>query len=466
VNSWNVVKAFFTGFWDGIKDTWTGVIEWMKTKWNNFAASLHLPSWMKFGAGNKAVKAPAAAAVAAGANIPTNEQMLPAYQRGGVVTRPTVARIGETPELIVPLKVLGKTMNQVTDAVKEVATTLNRYLLDPLKRAAGGIGGMFGVGAGAAARVAAGVSHAGAAAAAAGVAGGPAGAAAAAKSVLLGPEALAKIKAERAGIVKELQAPSMQNLVSATLATEASSAEGQKNVLEAMVNRAVAYKRAGKFKSMEQMIKGGFYGPWNRGETRAVMGRGLSEARAQQVSGMVSEIGAGRNVLRGMTDQGMVNEIKGYKEKIAGEYHGFMQGLHEQYSTAAYTESKKAATGAPPLLAAAAPGAQFGGIFRRPSIANIAERGAEAVIPLTGGRRAHGLLDYASRALGRTGMGGPVAHQTHVAFAPHVEIHGNVTQEETRAMDSRLRDLARDFIGQFKAAQHQERRLSYESGYG
>lgn len=468
--AWDTLKHFFTGQIDWgavfkpLTDAFSNAVEWMKTKWNNFATSLHLPSFMKFGGGKAAAAAQewtTGAGHIAAQNIPTNETMLPNYQHGGVVTRPMIARIGETPELIVPLKVLGKTMNQVTEAVKEVADTLRRQLLEPMKQAATGLGmrgGFLGVGGGRAAGMAG-------AAAAAGIA--PMGAVAAAKAVVLSPEAIAKIQSERMEAVKQLQAPEMQNLVSATLATEASTAEGQKNVLEAMVNRAVAYKRAGKFVSMEHMIKGGFYGPYNRGETRAVMGRGLSEARRQQVAGMVSEIGAGRNVLRGMTDQGMVNEIKGHKERIAGEYYGFMEGLHNQYSTAAFAESKKAAAGAPPpMLAAATPGAQFGGIFRRPSLTRIAERGRpEAVIPLTGGHRAHGLLDYAARALGRGPLGGRGGTTHHVAFAPHIEIHGNVTHEETRAMDSRLRDLAKDFISQFKRAQHQERRLSYDSGY-
>jgi carbon monoxide dehydrogenase subunit G len=105
---------------------------------------------------------------------------------------------------------------------------------------------------------------------------------------------------------------------------------------------------------------------------------------------------------------------------------------------------------------------QMGGIVRGLTHAMLGERGPEAVIPLGGGRRAMGLLDYATRALtgGRGGMGG-----THVNFTPNITIHGNADEVAQRAMDSRLRDLVRDFIGQFKAAQYQERRLSYESGY-
>jgi hypothetical protein len=105
---------------------------------------------------------------------------------------------------------------------------------------------------------------------------------------------------------------------------------------------------------------------------------------------------------------------------------------------------------------------QLGGIVNRMTTATLGERGPEAVVPLSGGRRAAGLLDYANRALGMGTRAGPTA----LSFAPVITINGNATETEQRAMDSRLRDLASDFIAQFKAAQHQERRLSYEGGYG
>ena len=101
----------------------------------------------------------------------------------------------------------------------------------------------------------------------------PVGSAVAAAAHALPPEALAKVQAERADIVKELMRPEIRNLVSATLATESGTAEGQKDVLEAMVNRAAAQKRAGSYKGIENVIKGGFYGPYNRGETAAVMAK-------------------------------------------------------------------------------------------------------------------------------------------------------------------------------------------------
>jgi hypothetical protein len=207
------------------------------------------------------------------------------------------------------------------------------------------------------------------------------------------------------------------------------------------------------------MIKGGFYGPYNRGETAAVMSKGLSDERSQQVAGMIQEMST-RNVMRGMTDQGMVNEIQGYKEQINGEYYGFMSGVAEQYKTAAYTLSQQAAAAGPVAAAApAAPAAEappmlrgyaLGGIATKPQIATLAEKGPEAVVPLR------------SRLM--SGLRGAAA-TTNVHFTPNITINGNASPEDQRAMDSRLRDLAHDFIQQFKRAQHQERRLSYEGGY-
>lgn len=140
---------------------------------------------------------------------------------------------------------------------------------------------------------------------------------------------------------------------------------------------------------------------------------------------------------------------------VGARYLG--QAEHIAQASAA---AQPAAANAPPFYLAAARGMQFGGIVGGLTHALLGERGPEAVIPLGGGRRAMGLLDYATRALTGRGAGG-----THMNFTPNITIHGGATDEQQRAMDSRLRDLARDFISQFKAAQYQERRLSYESGY-
>jgi hypothetical protein len=91
------------------------------------------------------------------------------------------------------------------------------------------------------------------------------------------------------------------------------------------------------------------------------------------------------------------------------------------------------------------PGFATGGIARRPMLASIAERGPEMILPLSK----------------IAGLGG-----THVSFAPNITINGSASESEQAALEHRLRNLARDFIANFKRAQYQERRLSYESGYG
>lgn len=103
-----------------------------------------------------------------------------------------------------------------------------------------------------------------------------------------------------------------------------------------------------------------------------------------------------------------------------------------------------------------------GGIATKPTAAMLAETGPEAVLPLAGGR-AEGFLRRATRALGM----GPLTTvgATHVNFTPNITIHGGASENEQRALESRLRALARDFVEDFKAAQTHERRLSYESGY-
>ena len=84
-------------------------------------------------------------------------------------------------------------------------------------------------------------------------------------------------------------------------------------------------------------------------------------------------------------------------------------------------------------------------------LAQIAERGAEAVIPL-------------SRA-GRGGMG--ALGGTAVHFMPNITIHGGGSGAEIQeGMVEKLRDLSREFVAQFHRAQQHERRLSYEGGYG
>lgn len=114
-------------------------------------------------------------------------------------------------------------------------------------------------------------------------------------------------------------------------------------------------------------------------------------------------------------------------------------------------------------IPAQVPGMATGGIIRGHSLLQVAERGPEAIIPLSGGRRAEDLLNYASRAMG---VGGTTNNrEMNVTFAPQITIHGNATETEQRALESRQRKLQSEFIAGIKAATQQERRLSFDSAY-
>jgi hypothetical protein len=115
------------------------------------------------------------------------------------------------------------------------------------------------------------------------------------------------------------------------------------------------------------------------------------------------------------------------------------------------------------------PAHQAGGIFTKPHIAQIAERGPEAVVPLS--KAAAGRFMFPNspkfeQPMSPKYINAPSLPTQHIYFEPKITINGNASEAEQAALDARLRDLARDFVADFKAAQNHERRLSYESGYG
>ena len=118
---------------------------------------------------------------------------------------------------------------------------------------------------------------------------------------------------------------------------------------------------------------------------------------------------------------------------------------------------------------------QHGGVVHRPTMALVGEAGPEAIVPLN--RR--GVPDSAMdldqlmklKPALRDAMTVNVPRYPtqvitpDVTFAPNITINGPATEENQRALDARLRDLARDFVAHFIRAQSHERRLSYEGGY-
>jgi hypothetical protein len=149
-----------------------------------------------------------------------------------------------------------------------------------------------------------------------------------------------------------------------------------------------------------------------------------------------------------------------------------------------------AANVAPPYLR----GYQDGGIAKTPQVATLAEKGPEAVVPLTGMKARWNDLKSLYNTIKTTGRlpqpaeapmpsldklmsmkpalrdaatrNVPSMPTQHIEFAPNITINGDASEAEQKALDTKLRNLAREFIESFKRAQYQERRLSYDSGYG
>jgi hypothetical protein len=494
---WDALVAVFTGgFWTEVGTEIAGlggdIMKWLYGPINSATEATHKlleawrsrPTWaggMGASAQSLMVQPPPGALP-----NPAPNEVAHAYATGGIATKPQVATLAEHgPELVLPLGAMGSnftewvTLQENNTKATKQNSKITELLASYFEKFTTLIGVAFGVGpggggAGGVAGMAKAIFGGGGGAGAAAAATAPAQAAAA--QIPLSPEGLKAVQDERADVMKEMMRPELRNLISATMATEAGGIEDQKNVAEALVNRAVAAKKAGNYKGIEAMIKGGFYGPWNRGETRAMMGKGLTDSRSQQVLGALTDIQQGRNALGGLTDQGMIGEIKGaIKERHGEDYYG-MQGLPGEKESAAYKYSQAFREGGQVARAYA-----DGGIASTPQLATLAERGPEMVLPMSqagsnwggfgfnrGGDSVLPLdklmsLKPALRDALTTNV--PSMPTQHINFQPNVTIHGGATEEQQKSMDSRLRDLAKDFVRQFKMAQQQERRLSYESGY-
>jgi hypothetical protein len=176
-----------------------------------------------------------------------------------------------------------------------------------------------------------------------------------------------------------------------------------------------------------------------------VRNQSVSARTAAQYAGLLSKVQAGSNVSGYATGNasGTVGFAGGPQTLDVGERFGIegpdMPWVRAMKAQAA--QAKAAPSGVPPMLARYA----AGGIFTKPTVGVFGEAGPEAVVPLKAGGA----------------LGGTAVH-----FNPVITIHGNASEAEQSALDTRLRSLARDFVDKFKRAQTHERRLSYEGGYG
>ena len=113
-----------------------------------------------------------------------------------------------------------------------------------------------------------------------------------------------------------------------------------------------------------------------------------------------------------------------------------------------------------------APGAQYGGIFARPTTLQVAEAGTpEAIIPLKRSERSRGLLGAAAAAIGggAGGAGGRsfADNRSTLNFSPNINIAGGASGDTVRELDRNLRAIADDFLARWNQAQEQERRLAF-----
>jgi hypothetical protein len=132
------------------------------------------------------------------------------------------------------------------------------------------------------------------------------------------------LAAQRAHLMSELETnPKLRDRVAAVIAKEmGGGGPGSQAVLESMVNRALMRG----YDSLSQAINDGFYGPVNRGTVDAYLNSGISAADRAAADRVIPLVAGGSNICNFCTDQGMVNEIKGQKWEIGGEYFGHMAG--------------------------------------------------------------------------------------------------------------------------------------------
>lgn len=261
----------------------------------------------------------------------------------------------------------------------------------------------------------------------------------------------ATLIAERARLIEELKDPAVAQKVYQRVEQEVGSQgpRAQQLVMESFFNRA-----ASRNMSLKDTVMQASYFP--RGSTARLGSVNVGANRIEEYKGMLDQIAAGST----LAGYGTGNESGGVRSGGARVTAGSRgERIVEELGDAKWIATRKqiareaaaaAATAAttqvaqnepPPLLKAL----QHGGVVTKPTLAAIGEKGPEAVIPL-----------------GRKGGGGDTA----VHFNPIIHINGNASQADQEAMDTKLRDLARDFVAQFKRAQSHERRLSYEGGYG
>jgi hypothetical protein len=138
------------------------------------------------------------------------------------------------------------------------------------------------------------------------------------------------IAAERARVMAQLNEPATRDLAAWMIGHEQETTAGRADVLESLVNRAVVTG-----KHPRDLLTGGFYGPINRFKKAHGRLPTAQDWALKDFDAAHKDVAAGRNVLGGRTDQGMIKEVKPQgRMESRGEYYGWM-GLKGERATAA-----------------------------------------------------------------------------------------------------------------------------------
>ncbi len=122
----------------------------------------------------------------------------------------------------------------------------------------------------------------------------------------------AYIRAQREPFAAELKDHITANLVVGMLCTE--DAHNPLPVLESLFNRTLFVRTHDPKRTLAQMITGGFYGPYNRGEYPLALVRvSYLPALQAKFNDAIDAALAGSNVINGFTDQGLLTDPNGWR---------------------------------------------------------------------------------------------------------------------------------------------------------
>lgn len=121
------------------------------------------------------------------------------------------------------------------------------------------------------------------------------------------------IQSLRKPFAQDLKDPHVANLIVAMMFTE--DAANPVPVLESLFNRTCYVRTVVPGRTLAQMITGGFYGPYNRGEYPAALRHvGSSPSMQKILNNAIDTVLGGSNIIQGYTDQGLPTDPNGQRK--------------------------------------------------------------------------------------------------------------------------------------------------------